>query len=105
GRVLVRFRIGRDLHVAVESEQLADRHLHVGKTGDLLRCGGHECSLRSSPFRSVECKIRFGILNLADALGAAKIVEPANLAKFKMGIETAAPTGPPPRRLNESRWT
>jgi len=56
--MLIGLRIGRHLHVAVETEELADRHLHVGEAGDLLGCGGH-CSSRDlgndrDPFRSME---------------------------------------------------
>src|SRR5262249_49272321 len=56
--MLIGLRIGRHLHVAVETEELADRHLHVGEAGDLLGCGGH-CSSRGlgndgDPFRSME---------------------------------------------------
>ena len=39
--IVVAFRIGRHLHVAVEPEQLTDRHLDIGQAGDLLRCGSH----------------------------------------------------------------
>src|SRR5262249_59121529 len=41
--MLIGLRIGRHLHVAVETEELSDRHLHVGEGGDLLGGGGH-CS-------------------------------------------------------------
>ena len=37
GHVLVGLGIGRDFHVAVDAEHLADRHLHVGQAGDFLQ--------------------------------------------------------------------
>ena len=39
--MLVRLRIGRHFHVAVDAEELSDRHLHVGESGDLLCCDAH----------------------------------------------------------------
>jgi hypothetical protein len=69
------FRIGRHFHVTVEPEELTDRHLHVGKAGDLLRCGGHCSSVISeateTPFRSTECGAD-SFANLAESRQAAK---------------------------------
>ncbi len=39
--IVVAFRVGRDFHVAVEPELLANRHFDIGQAGDLLRCGSH----------------------------------------------------------------
>ena len=47
GHVVVRLRIGRHLHVAVDAEHLPDRHLHVGQTGNFLHCGSHCSSVAS----------------------------------------------------------
>ena len=41
GHVLVGLRIGRHLHVAVDAENLPDRHLHVGQGRNFLNCGSH----------------------------------------------------------------
>jgi hypothetical protein len=38
--VLIGLRVSRYFHVAVEAEDLADRHFHVRKAGDLFSCGG-----------------------------------------------------------------
>ena len=59
GHMLIGLRIGRHFHVAVEAEDLPDRHLHVGQAGDFLRCGSHCSSVVSEAtetrFRSTEC--------------------------------------------------
>ena len=41
GHVLVSLRVGRHFHITVDSENLPDRHFHVGQAGNLLHCGGH----------------------------------------------------------------
>jgi hypothetical protein len=46
GHVLVGLGIGRHFHIAVDPDQLPDRHLHVGQVlvrfaGGFLYCGGH----------------------------------------------------------------
>ena len=38
GHVLIRLGISRHFHVAVDAENLTDRHFHVGQTSDFLRC-------------------------------------------------------------------
>src|SRR5262249_22294135 len=73
--VLIGLRIGRNFHIAVETEELADRHLHVGEAGDLLGCGSH-CSSRDlgndrDPFRSMECGAD-STTNLAESRSPAK---------------------------------
>src|SRR4029453_12033215 len=72
--MLIGLRIGRHLHIAVETKELADRHLHVGEAGDLLGCGGHCSSVvseRPRPVRSMECGAD-SAANLAESREAAK---------------------------------
>ena len=45
--MLVRLRICRNLHVAFDAEQLADRDLHIGEAGGLFCYGRHSSSLIS----------------------------------------------------------
>jgi hypothetical protein len=39
--MLVRLRVSGNLHVGIDAEQLADRHLHIREAGDLFCYGGH----------------------------------------------------------------
>ena len=73
--MLISFRIGRHLHVAIETEELTDRHLHIGKAGDLLCWGGHWSSVISEAtetrFRSTKCDAE-PPANLAESRWAPK---------------------------------
>src|SRR2546430_2083902 len=51
GDVLVGLGIGRHLHVAVDAEQLPDRHFHVRLSGQLLVCDCHCSSVASERSR------------------------------------------------------
>ena len=74
GHVLVRFRIGRNFEVAVDAEQLPDRHLHVRQAG-LRFCRETQLHLRDPGTRGAELVVAGGRMspaNLAEAHKAAK---------------------------------
>ena len=80
GDVLVGFRIGGNFHVAVEAEELADRHLHVRQAGLRFCCERHcssvapECPRRDPSLPSLSGR--------ADgSAGAAKLAEMHKAAK------------------------
>ena len=83
--MVVRLRIGRHFHVAVDSEHLPDRHLHVGQTGDFLHCGSHCSSVASGGTRGAKSHRADRIIgaNLAEtACDAIAVRRNANITIF-----------------------
>jgi hypothetical protein len=64
-------RVGRNLHVGIDTEHLPDRDFHVGQCGHVIRCGGgHHSSVASGRSRNqtcVGCGNGGNFCNLADA--------------------------------------